>query len=146
MFKLLLALPPVLLFALLPQQPAATPAQGMPAVATPDQGMPADAATRTNPVKPTSESQAHAKQVYSFDCAVCHGPNGNGKGELVADMNLKMRDFTDPGTLKGTTDGELFYAIKNGDEKDKMPPEAPRAKSDDDIWNLVILVRSFAKK
>src|ERR1039458_8734306 len=146
MFKLLLALPPVLLFGLLQQKPAATPAQGMTEVATPDQGMPADAATRTRGVKPTSESQAHAKQMYSFDCAICHGPNGNGKGELVADMNLKMRDFTDPQTLKGTSDGELFYAIKNGDAKNKMPPEAPRAKGDDDIWNLVILVRSFAKK
>jgi mono/diheme cytochrome c family protein len=136
MFKLLLALPPVLLFALLPQQPAATP----------DQGMPADAATLTNPVRPTSESQAHAKQMYSYDCAICHGQNGNGKGELVADMNLKMRDFTDPDTLRGTSDGELFYAIKNGDAKNKMPAEAPRARGDDDIWNLVILVRSFAKK
>jgi mono/diheme cytochrome c family protein len=136
MFKLLLALPPVLLFALLPQQPAATP----------DQGRPADAATLTNPVRPTSESQAHAKYMYSIDCAICHGPNGNGKGELVADMNLKMRDFTDPDTLRGTSDGELFYAIKNGDPKNKMPGEAPRAKGDDDIWNLVVLVRSFAKK
>jgi mono/diheme cytochrome c family protein len=108
--------------------------------------MPADAATLTNPVRPTSESQAHAKQMYSYDCAICHGQNGNGKGELVADMNLKMRDFTDPDTLRGTSDGELFYAIKNGDAKNKMPAEAPRAKGDDDIWNLVILVRSFAKK
>jgi hypothetical protein len=61
-------------------------------------------------------------------------------------MNLKMRDFTDPDTLRGTSDGELFYAIKNGDAKNKMPGEAPRTKGDDDIWNLVILVRSFAKK
>jgi mono/diheme cytochrome c family protein len=136
MFKLLLALPAVLLFALSPQQPAATP----------DQGMPADAATLKNPVTPTPESQAHAKQTYAVDCLICHGPDGNGKGELVADMNLKMRDFTDPETLKGTPDGELFYAIKNGDPKTKMPPEAPRVKGDDDIWNLVILVRSFAKK
>ncbi len=136
MFKLLFALPPVLLFALLPQEPAATP----------DQAMPADAATLTNPVKPTSESQARAKQMYAIDCAICHGEKGNGKGDLVADMNLKMKDFTDPETLKDAKDGELFYIIKNGDMKDKMPGEAPRTKGDDDIWNLVILVRSFAKK
>jgi mono/diheme cytochrome c family protein len=135
MFKLLFALPTVLLWALLPQQPA-----------SPNPAAPADAAGLVNPVKPTTESQARAKQMYGIDCNICHGDNGNGKGELVADMKLKMKDFTDPESLKDKSDGELFTIIKNGDDKNKMPPEAPRAKSDDDIWNLVILVRSFGKK
>jgi mono/diheme cytochrome c family protein len=132
MLKLLFVLPPVLLLALLPQQ--ATP---------PEKPMPADAATLTNPVTPTPESQAHAKMMYGIDCAMCHGANGNGKGDLVADMQLTMKDFTDPSALKGMSDGQLFYIIKNG--KGKMPSEGDRAK-DADIWNMVILVRSFAKK
>ena len=133
MLKLLFVLPPVLLLALLPQK-SATP---------PEKPMPADAATLTNPVTPTPESQAHAKMMYGIDCAMCHGANGNGKGDLVADMQLTMKDFTDPSALKGMSDGELFYIIKNG--KGKMPSEGDRAK-DVDIWNMVILVRSFAKK
>jgi mono/diheme cytochrome c family protein len=132
MLKLLFALPPVLLLALLPQE---TPA--------PEKPMPADAATLTNPVKPTPESQAHAKMMYGIDCAMCHGANGNGKGDLVADMHLTMKDLTDPATLSDMPDGQIFYTIKNG--KGKMPSEGDRAK-DDDIWNMVILVRSFAKK
>ena len=133
MFKLLVVLPAALLFAFLPQEPAA-PA---------DKPMPADAATLTNPVQPTSESQAHAKTVYGMDCAMCHGTNGNGKGDLVADMYLSMKDLTDPDTLKNVSDGEIFYLIKNG--KGKMPGEGDRAK-DSDIWNLVIHVRALAKK
>ena len=132
MLKLLFVLPPVLLLALLPQQ--ATP---------PEKPMPADAATLTNPVTPTPESQAHAKMMYGIDCAMCHGANGNGKGDLVADMQLTMKDFTDPSALKGMSDGQLFYIIKNG--KGKMDGEGDRMKPDD-IWNMVILVRSFAKK
>jgi len=132
MLKFVFVLPPVLLLALLPQQ--ATP---------PEKPMPADAATLTNPVTPTPESQAHAKMMYGIDCAMCHGANGNGKGDLVADMQLTMKDFTDPSALKGMSDGQLFYIIKNG--KGKMPSEGDRAK-DADIWNMVILVRSFAKK
>jgi len=108
-----------------------------------DKPMPADAATLTNPVKPTPESQAHAKMMFSIDCAMCHGANGNGKGDLVADMHLTMKDLTDPAALSSLSDGELFYIIKNG--KAKMPSEGERAK-DNDVWNLVILVRSFAKK
>lgn len=132
MLKLLVLLPSALLFAFLPQQPA-------------DKGLPADATTRVNPVKPTAESQAHAKMLYNIDCAICHGANGNGKGDVVEDMHLTMKDLTDPNTLKDKSDGELFYVIKNGSEKDKMPSESARAK-DDDIWNLVIYVRSLSAK
>jgi mono/diheme cytochrome c family protein len=133
MLKLLFVLPAALLFAFLPQEPAATP----------DKPLPAGAAALTNPETPTAESRSHAKMMYGMDCAICHGANGNGKGELVADMQLKLKDFTDPESLKGMTDGELFYIIKNG--RGKMGPEGPRAK-DDAIWNMVILIRSFAKR
>ena len=135
MLKLLFALPSVLLFAFLPQQPTETP----------DTTVPPDAAKLTNPVTATAESHAHAKMMYGIDCAICHGGNGNGKGELVADMQLKMKDFTDPATLKDRSDGELFYIIKNGDDKSKMPAEGPRAK-DADIWNLVLYIRSLSAK
>src|SRR5580704_3696827 len=133
MLKLLFVLPPVMLFAMLPQQPATAP----------DAAMPADAATLVNPVKPTAESQAHAKMMYGIDCAMCHGPNGNGKGDLVADMHLNLKDWADPAALKDITDGQIFYLIKNG--KGQMPGEGNRTK-DADVWNLVILVRSYAKK
>jgi mono/diheme cytochrome c family protein len=132
MFKLLFALPSVLFLALLPQD-----------APTPDKPMPADAATLTNPVTPTAESQAHARMQYGIDCAMCHGANGNGKGDLVGDMHLSMKDLTDPAALKDMSDGQLFYIIRNG--RGKMPAEGDRAKADD-VWNLVILVRSFARK
>src|SRR5580693_2113143 len=120
--------------SLLPQQPAAAPAQS---------AIPADAAHMVNPVKPTAESQAHAKKQYGYDCAMCHGENGNGKGDLVGDMKLTLKDYTDPAALKDLTDGQIFYIIKNG--KGQMPGEGDRAKPDD-IWNMVIYVRSLAKK
>lgn len=148
MLKLLVLLPAALLFAFLPQDTAAPTDQpaapaAAPATAPADAAAPSDAASKTNPVKPTPESQAHAKMMFGIDCAMCHAENGNGKGDLVADMHLTMKDLTDPDTLKNTSDGELFFLIKNG--KGKMPGEGDRAK-DDAIWNLVIYVRSLAKK
>ncbi len=104
---------------------------------------PASVSNLVNPVKPTAESQAHAKKVYGYDCALCHGANGNGKGDLVGDLKLTLKDYTDPAALKGMTDGELFTIIKDG--KGQMPAEGDRGKPED-MWNLVILVRSFAKK
>ena len=142
MLKLLVVLPAALFLALLPQEPAA-PADQPAAPAAAPAATPANAASMTNPVKPTSESQAHAKMMYGIDCAMCHAESGNGKGDLVADMHLSMKDLTDPDILKNVSDGELFYLIKNG--KGKMPGEGDRAK-DEAIWNLVIYVRSLAKK
>ncbi|HWZ51116.1 MAG TPA: cytochrome c [Granulicella sp.] len=140
---LLLGLP-LLAFSLSapPQQPAAGSGQTT-GQATEMTGVPAAARDMVNPVKATPESQARARKVYGYDCAMCHGANGNGKGDLVGDLKLKLKDYTDPAALKDLTDGELFYLIKNG--KGQMPPEGDRGKPED-IWNMVILVRSFAKK
>lgn len=102
--------------------------------------IPPEAAAKQNPVKPTEESLTKAKKFYTIDCAMCHGQKGDGKN----DMDMKnVPDLTTPDTLKARTDGELFYIIRNG--KADMPPEGDRAK-DNDIWDLVNLVRSFAKK
>ncbi|MFZ3333090.1 MAG: c-type cytochrome [Candidatus Acidiferrales bacterium] len=105
--------------------------------------IPPAAAKLPNPVKPSPASLAQGKKSYGFDCAVCHGKDGDGKGDLAADMNLKLADYRDPAALKDFTDGEIFYIIKNG--KGQMTGEGDRAKPDE-IWNMVNYVRSFAKK
>ena len=133
MLKPLFILPALLLFAGAPQQPAAPPAQS---------AIPAEAAHMVNPIKPTPESQAKVKKMYGYDCAMCHGATGNGKGD-VTDLKPPPRDYTDPAALKDLSDRDIFYIIKNG--KGQMPPDGGRTKPDD-IWNMVILVRSFAKK
>jgi mono/diheme cytochrome c family protein len=104
--------------------------------------IPADAAKQANPVKSSPESLARAKKWWTIDCAMCHGADGNGKGDLAASMKLQVADFTNPATLKNRTDGELFYIIKKG--HDEMPPEGERVKPEEN-WDLVNYVRSLAK-
>jgi mono/diheme cytochrome c family protein len=105
--------------------------------------VPPELAGKSNPVKPTPESLAHAHKVWGYDCAICHGETGDGNGELAKDMKPALKDYRDPAALKDISDGELFYIIQKG--KGQMPSEGDRAKPDD-IWNLVAVVRSFAKK
>jgi len=105
--------------------------------------IPADAVHLANPVKPTAESLAQGKKWWGYDCAVCHGKDGDGKGGVAEEMKLKVTDFTNPATLKERTDGELFYVLKHG--KGDMPAEGARLNSDG-LWNLVNYVRSLAKK
>lgn len=101
--------------------------------------VPVSEARRPNPVKATPESIAQGKKIYNYDCAQCHGANGDGKTE--AGKDLKIADFTDPAALKDRTDGELYYVIKNG--RGSMPLEGDRVKPDE-LWDLVNYVRSLA--
>jgi len=132
----------VFLVALSAQQSQPQP-QSPQAVTPPSySAIPADAAKKTNPIKSSPESLTRAKKWWGMDCAMCHGKEGNGKGEVAADMKLKTADFTDPNTLKDRTDGEVFYIIKNGHEP--MPGEGDRLKAEE-AWDLVNYVRSLAK-
>ncbi len=104
--------------------------------------IPPDAAKMVSPVKPTAESLAHARKVYGYECALCHGPTGNGKGDVAAQMNLPLKDWTDPASLKDMTDGELYYIILKG--RGSMTGEEGRA-SPEVLWNMVTLVRAYGK-
>jgi mono/diheme cytochrome c family protein len=119
---------------------AAQQSQDAPRAAVPESTVPAAAKNLANPVKPTPESLAQGKKYYGYDCAACHGKNGDGKGDI--DTGEKLPDFTNSAALKDKTDGELFYELKNG--KGHMPLERIRVTSNE-LWNLVNYVRSLAK-
>lgn len=140
MLKSLLLFSAVGLFAFAPTLAQAGTSQDNAPAPTPAN---TPAATATNPVKPTAESQAKAKTIYAIDCAMCHGDNGNGQTDIAKSMGMTLTDFSDPKTLTGTPDGQLFGIIRNG--KDKMPPEASGRANDTMVWNLIIYIRNLSK-
>jgi mono/diheme cytochrome c family protein len=105
---------------------------------------PAHAAGQKNQVKSTEKSQARAKELYTQDCALCHGNNGNGKTDVAAGMGVTLKDWSDPKTLADRPDQELFNLIRNG-KGDKMPAEAEGRAKDDEVWNLIIYIRNLYK-
>jgi mono/diheme cytochrome c family protein len=102
-----------------------------------------DAAEKKNPIKPTPENLAAAKKFFGYDCAMCHGASGDGKGDLAASMGLKMKDWRDASTLVGLSDGEMFGVIEKG--KGKMTGEGDRVPAEM-VWKLVNYVRTFSKQ
>jgi mono/diheme cytochrome c family protein len=98
---------------------------------------------RVNPVKSSTEGLVEARKVFGYDCEMCHGPKGDGKGDVVESMKLTMHDWRDPATLANMTDGEIFYIITKG--KGKMMAEGDRVP-EKLRWNLVNLVRAMAAK
>ena len=112
------------------------------AAAAPEQAK-SNAPERKNPVKPTPENLAEAKKFFGYDCAMCHGASGDGKGDLAPSMGLKMTDWRDTSTVANMSDGELFDLVVKG--KGKMEGEGDRIKAEM-AWKLVNYVRALAKK
>jgi mono/diheme cytochrome c family protein len=140
---------PLVLLAALPafaQQsppPAHSDGKTEPPQATAELTIPPEAAQKPNPVKSSPAVLATAKKTWGIDCAVCHGADGSGNGDLAADMKLKLLDYRDPDALKNMTDGELYWIIEKG--KGQMTGEGDRVKQPE-IWGLVLYVRSMSKK
>ena len=116
---------------------------GLTALSLAAQGNP-EAAKLTNPIPSSAESLAAGQQTFNRNCANCHGLNG--EGGPGNDLTPPAPDLTDKEWKHGSTDGEIFDAIKNG-----IPPSFEMAAwndrlKDDQIWQIVNYIRAMAKK
>ena len=105
---------------------------------------PQESATASAAKKMSPDAMARGKKVYNLDCALCHGPAGDGKTDLAKDMQLTLMDWTDPKSLAGKTDQQLFDEIRKG--SGKMPPEDTSRAKDQDVRDVVQYIRKFAKE
>jgi hypothetical protein len=100
-------------------------------------------AQEQNPVKSSLAVIEEAGRFYRYDCEMCHGADGSGKGDLTQDMKLDTHDWRTGNVIEKMTDFEIFTIITKG--KGKMVPEGERVKADI-RWSLVHYVRLLARK
>jgi mono/diheme cytochrome c family protein len=105
--------------------------------------IPPDAKTRKNPLAFSQAALEAARPIYREQCAQCHGDRGKGDGREAKSHGTLPADFTEPGRIAGQEDGVLFYKISEG--KRPMPSFKNRL-TEQQRWELVTLVRSFAEK
>jgi mono/diheme cytochrome c family protein len=87
---------------------------------------------------------APASEIWTNQCAKCHGPDGAGKTKIGA--KLKLKDYTDAKVQDAMTNIEMTKAIKEGvkegsSEKMKAFSDIP----DEDVTALVVYIRTFKK-
>jgi mono/diheme cytochrome c family protein len=94
-----------------------------------------------NPVAPTPQGIAEARNLFQQACAMCHGPGGAGDGVVGANLKPKPANLTDARRMKSMTDGELFWKVTNG----RGPMPAWGQVSENERWELVNYLRTLAR-
>jgi mono/diheme cytochrome c family protein len=105
--------------------------------------IPEEAKARKNPLQPSEAALKSAKALYGENCANCHGDRGKGDGSEALRYDPKPADFTDAQHMNTVTDGALFYQISQGR---KPMPSFKKRMTEDQRWQLVLLVRAFAQE
>ena len=87
---------------------------------------------RVNPLAGDPVAEEAGAKLFAHNCAVCHGADANGKGSKPGLRTAEMRQ---------TTDGELFWLLRNGSLGKGMPawsklPEGER-------WQLARYLRTL---
>ena len=104
-----------------------------------------EAAKVKNPVAASPESIAAGEEIYMRRCRGCHAKDGSG-GPPKEVGDHPASNLIDSEWEHGSTDGEIFYIIRNGVPPELvMEPWADRL-SETDTWNVVNFLRSIAKK
>lgn len=103
----------------------------------------AEAQKLKNPEPANDESVEAGKKLYQRHCASCHGPQGKGDGSLALAGGTPS-DLTDETWDYGSTDGEIFVAIRDGVSTDML---AYKDKlNDKQTWQIVHYLRSIGPK
>jgi len=101
--------------------------------------------TLVNPIPPNRESIAAGQAIYRTQCLQCHGPTGRGDGPVGLTLIPPPADLyqhTQPGVHP---DGRLYNWITNGVAPDSQMPAFKDILSDEDRWNVVNYIRTFAR-
>ena len=64
---------------------------------------------------------ARGKALYTFNCSVCHGEEGDGRGPRAYFINPKPRDFLHTKSRASLNRPTLFEAVSKGSLRTEMP-------------------------
>ena len=93
---------------------------------------PASAKAEKNPYAGQTEAAAAGKAIYSSTCITCHGPSGQGTGNVPPLAQ---------GTAQAASDGEVFWYITRGDLENGMP--SWKTLPEEQRWQVVTYIKSL---
>ncbi len=109
-------------------------------------GLPSVVVAQEPSEPPSTPDAERGSALFVERCVNCHGPSGQGNGEMAPDLPAPPRDFTDVNFLRTAVPSAMFQTITAGRLEAGMPPFGPTSSNpivDDDRWNLVATVYSL---
>jgi mono/diheme cytochrome c family protein len=103
--------------------------------------VPASSSTMKNPIAQSAASTKTGMDLYTKNCASCHGKAGLGDGVKARALKTFPGDFSKT-EYQGQTDGDQFFKTKTG--RGEMPKYEGKL-ADNDIWNVVNYMRTLKK-
>lgn len=103
--------------------------------------VPANFKSMKNPVAMGETSTKAGLELYTKNCASCHGKAGLGDGVKARALKTFPGDFS-KADFQSQSDGDHFYKTKTG--KGEMPKYEGKL-ADNDIWNIVNYMRTLKK-
>jgi len=107
------------------------------------------AVSAQEPVLPATPPDADVGLgLFADRCANCHGPSGQGDGEMASRLEKPPANYTDPEFRRTRIPADMFLTITNGRLEAGMPPFGPDNQSnpinETNRWDLVAAVYSLA--
>lgn len=94
-----------------------------------------------NPFAATQESLETGKELFDYNCVVCHGPQGKGDGIIVKKgLGFYPVNLAGPATVE-RTDGFLYAYIRYGGKV--LMPAYSENISKEDAWHVVNYIRKL---
>ena len=94
--------------------------------------VPAETRALADPLPPASANVDAGRAAYRLYCASCHADDAGGR---------RGRPSLRTARVRGETDGEIFWILKNGSKGHGMP--AWRSLGDPTLWQLVQYIRAL---
>jgi mono/diheme cytochrome c family protein len=111
---------------------------------------PAEFASLKDPLQPTPDNLAKGKEIYTANCAPCHGVSGAGDGPAAPSLNPKPADFQTPIHAK-LPDGYWFWRLTKGGgvspfkEAGSAMPPWEGTLSVQQRWLVILYEHTFAE-
>ena len=102
---------------------------------------PPEADNIKNPLEVDEYTLEDGKDVYSVNCASCHGEKGDGDTPVAAALDPKPKNFSEPDFLK-QSDGAIYWKITTGRG---MMQSYKELLSEEEIWSAVVYIKSLAE-
>jgi mono/diheme cytochrome c family protein len=96
---------------------------------------------------------AKGRAIYTRDCLVCHGAQGDGRGPAAADLPLKPPNFRDQAMVQEMTPDYWLWRVMEGGQAvepyrsmgSSMPPWKSQLR-EEEAWAVIAYARSFSRQ